>query len=367
MYVWFFGWCFPRVKKFLHLDIDAFFASVEQLDNPQLRGKPVIVGGRDNRGVVATCSYEARKFGVRSAMPIALAKKKCPNGIYLPVRYARYEEKSAEIQAVYKEYSPLYQTVGLDEAYLEVTHYADAVPIAKEIKRRIQAECGLTCSIGLSYNMSLAKIASDLKKPDAFVIIRPDEAKEVLRGLPIGAIHGIGKKSQEMLEKRGITTVEQFWQLSLDEVVKLFGKYGQSLYDRVRGVDNREIVMDRSIKSISRETTLSFDLFEKEQILQVAADLLVELEEDLRNQLPDHDAQTLTIKIKYSDFTNRSKQRKRQSQEGWRDLLEELLDEVDVSTGVRLVGVGFSAFVDRTEQKVEQVRYEQLSLFPFWK
>lgn len=355
----------PLMKKFLHLDIDAFYASVEQLDNPRLRGKPVIVGGRDNRGVVATCSYEARKFGVRSAMPIAIARKKCPDGIFLPTRFARYEEKSAEIQAVYKEYSPLYQTVGLDEAYLDVSHYADAVPIAKEIKRRIQAECGLTCSIGLSYNMSLAKIASDLKKPDAFVIIRPDDAEHVLRELPIGAINGIGKKSQEMLERRGITTVEQFWQLSRDEVVKLFGKYGQSLYQRVRGIDHREIVMDRSIKSISRETTLSFDLYEKEQILQVAEELLAELETDLHSELPDCDAQTLTLKIKFSDFTNRSKQRRKQPQESWRDLLEELLVEVDVTRGVRLVGVGFSAFHDRHEQKGEQVRYEQLSLFPY--
>ncbi|MGE5701471.1 MAG: DNA polymerase IV [Clostridia bacterium] len=348
------------MKKILHLDIDAFYASVEQLDNPRLRGKPVIVGGRENRGVVATCSYEARKYGVRSAMPIALARKKCPEGIYLPVRYARYEEKSAEIRAVFQRYSPLYQTVGLDEAYLDVSQFENAVPVAREIKHRIKQECGLTCSIGLSYNMSLAKIASDLKKPDAFVIIRPEEALDVLRTLPIGAIHGIGKKSQELLAKRNITTVEQFWQLSEDEIVKLFGKMGQSLYQRVRGIDHREIDMDRTVKSISRETTLPFDIQEKEQVLQVAKELLQELKNDLQEQAIEHEPHTLTLKIKYSDFTNRSKQRRKQPGASWEDLLEELVDAIDAGPGIRLVGVGFSGLHD---PRTEDERYEQLTMF----
>jgi DNA polymerase IV len=344
------------MKKILHMDVDAFFASVEQLDQPHLRGKPVIVGGTGNRGVVSTCSYEARKFGVRSAMPIALARKKCPQGIYLPVRYSRYVEKSAEIRDILAQYTESYQTVGLDEAYLDVTSYADAVPIAREIKRRIRKETGLTCSVGLSYNMSLAKIASDLKKPDAFVIIRPEQALEVLRPLPIGTLHGVGKKSQELLAKKGIATVEDFWQLSLDEAVQLFGKWGRALYDRSRGKDNREIVMERAPKSTSRETTLPFDLYDRDAIAQIAYTLLDEVQEDIRQE--DVHPQTLILKIKYADFTQRTRQRKATTDANWRELLDDLLDVFSFDAGVRLVGVGFSNFAEP-----EQVRYEQLSLF----
>ncbi|MDH6352910.1 nucleotidyltransferase/DNA polymerase involved in DNA repair [Brevibacillus sp. 1238] len=198
------------MKKFLHLDIDAFFASVEQLDRPELRGKPVIVGGTANRGVVSTCSYEARKYGVRSAMPVAMARKKCPQGVYLPVRYGRYIEKSAEVREIFTSYTARYQTVGLDEAYLDVTDYENAVPVARELKRRIKRETGLTCSIGLSYNMSLAKIASDLKKPDAFVIIRPEQALDVLRPLPIGTLHGVGKNRRNCSPKRALLRSRTF-------------------------------------------------------------------------------------------------------------------------------------------------------------
>ncbi|MFY0546245.1 DNA polymerase IV [Brevibacillus sp. H7] len=348
------------MKKILHLDIDAFFASVEQLDRPELRGQPVIVGGTGNRGVVSTCSYEARAFGVRSAMPVALARKKCPHGIYLPVRYQRYEEKSAEIRAIFQEYTDRYQTVGLDEAYLDVSHYENAVPAAREIKQRIKKETGLSCSIGLSYNMSLAKIASDLKKPDAFVIIRPDQALDVLRPLPIGSLHGVGKKSQELLAKKGIHTVEDFWQLTLDEVVQLFGKFGYALYRRARGIDEREIVMDRQPKSISRETTLPFDLYHRDAIAPIAAELLSEVRQDVESE--GVEPQTLTLKIKYADFTLRTKQRKADRSTNWQELLEELLDAFDYSSGVRLVGVGFSNFARPTEE-----RCEQLNLFTWMK
>lgn len=344
------------VKKILHLDIDAFFASVEQLDRPELRGKPVIVGGTGNRGVVSTCSYEARAFGVRSAMPAALARKKCPDGIFLPVRYSRYMEKSAEVRSIYQAYTDRYQTVGLDEAYLDMSHYDNAVPVAREIKLRIKRETGLTCSIGLSYNMSLAKIASDLKKPDAFVVIRPEQAEDVLRGLPIGSLHGVGKKSQELLANKGIHTVEDFWRLSLDEVVQMFGKFGYALYRRARGTDDREIVMDREPKSISRETTLPFDLYTREAIAPIASQLLAEVRQDVESE--GVEPQTLTLKIKYADFTLRTRQRKADVFTNWAELLEELLDQFDYTPGVRLVGVGFSNFA---QQGVE--RYEQINLF----
>jgi DNA polymerase-4 len=344
------------MKKILHLDIDAFFASVEQLDRPELRGLPVIVGGTGSRGVVSTCSYEARAFGVRSAMPVALARRKCPHGIYLPVRYERYAEVSAEIRRIYAAYTDRYETVGLDEAYLDVSHYANAVPVAREIKRRIRQETGLTCSIGLSYNMSMAKIASDLKKPDAFVIIRPEQALDVLRTLPIGSLHGIGKKSQALLAQKGIHTVEDFWRLTLEEVVRLFGKFGHALYQRARGHDDREIETERPPKSVSRETTLPFNLYQRDAIAAVAGELLRELLQDVRDE--GVTPQTLTLKIKYADFTLRTRQRKAYPGANWQELLEELLDAFDYSPGVRLVGVGFSNFLSPADE-----RYEQLSLF----
>lgn len=346
------------VKKYIHLDLDAFFASVEQLDRPELRGQPVIVGGSSNRGVVSTCSYEARAYGVRSAMPISLARKKCPHGIYVPVRYQRYQEISVQIRAIYQEYASLHQSVGLDEAYLDVSDYQNAVPVAREIKERIATEVGLTCSIGLSYNMSLAKIASDLKKPDAFVIIRPEEALDILRELPIGSLHGIGKKSQELLAKREIHTIEDFWALSLDEVTQLFGKFGHSLYQRSRGHDERQIVMDKPVKSISRETTLPFDVYEREAVAKVAFELLKEVQHDVEAE--GVKPQTITLKIKFADFTLRSKQRKAELGMDWSELLEYLLDFFDYSPGVRLVGVGFSHFLE--EQPAEE-RYEQITMF----
>ncbi|MGD8189716.1 DNA polymerase IV [Brevibacillus ginsengisoli] len=343
------------VKKYLHLDIDAFFASVEQFDQPKYQGKPVIVGGTGNRGVVATCSYEARKFGVRSAMPIALAKKKCPTGIYLPVRYWRYEEKSAEIKAIYTQYTDLYQPLGLDEAYLDMSDYEDVIPVARVIKQRIKQETGLTCSIGIANNMSLAKIASDLKKPDAFVVIRPHQSLEILRPLSIGVIHGIGKKSQELLERKGIHTVEDFWKLTEEEVVRLFGKHGKRLYQVARGEDDRTITMNRPMKSTSRETTLPFDITERESIAKVARELLEEVSEDVRKE--GLHPQTMTLKIKYSDFKQRTKQCRVDTPSEWLSRLEELIDSFDYSNGIRLVGVGFSNFVPEGVQQYEQLRF----------
>lgn len=337
------------------MDIDAFFASVEQLDHPEYRGKPVIVGGTGNRGVVATCSYEARRYGVRSAMPIALARRKCPMGIYLPVRYRRYEEKSAEIRAIYSEYTDLYQPVGLDEAYLDMSDYENVIPAAREIKERIRRETGLTCSIGIAGNMSLAKIASDLKKPDAFVVIRPHQVLEILRPLPVGVIHGIGKKSQEMLARRGIRTVEDFWSLSLQEVIRLFGKHGRKLYQLARGEDDREIEMNRPLKSLSRETTLPFDVTERDFVFRVARELLQEVSEDVHKE--GLHPQTLTLKIKYGNFTQRTKQCRVENPSEWERSLEELVDAFDYASGIRLVGVAFSNFLPAGSSHFEQLRF----------
>ena len=343
------------MRKILHLDLDAFFASVEQLDFPELRGKPVIVGGMGRRGVVSTCSYEARKYGIHSAMPTSRARKLCPKGVFLPVRYERYREKSREVRRIYTAYSKRFETVGLDEAYLDVSHYPNAVPIAREIKRRIRVETGLTCSIGLSYNKSMAKIASDLKKPDAFVIIRPEQALGILKDLPIGTLHGIGKKSQKRLRDMGVETVRDFWRLSLEEVTQMFGKFGYDLYHRARGRDDRDIITDRSPKSHGRETTLPADLYEREEVAQIARKLLDEIQQKLKREKIK--PQTLTLKIKYADFTMHSKQRTTKPGADWTGILEELLDAFDFTAGVRLVGVSLSNFVELSSDM-----YEQLSL-----
>lgn len=342
------------MRKYLHLDIDAFYASIEQLDQPLFRGKPVIVGGTGNRGVVATCSYEARKYGVHSAMPIALARKKCPHGIYVPLRFSRYEEKSQEIKAVYSQFTDLYETVGLDEAYLDVSHFNNVIPVARQIKERIKRETGLTCSIGIAENMSLAKIASDLKKPDAFVVIRPEMVLDILRPLSVGVIHGIGKKSLELLNRRGIHTVEDFWRLQEDEVIRIFGKMGKSLYLRARGIDNREIIMNRPIKSLSRETTLPVDVTDKESVIRIATQLLKEVQEDLKKE--GLQPQTLTFKIKFADFTQKSKQCRMESMTDCESLIEALIDYFDFTTGIRLVGVGFTNFVSNQTEHFEQLR-----------
>lgn len=344
-----------RRRAILHLDIDAFYASVEQLDQPLYRGKPVIVGGTENRGVVATCSYEARKYGVRSAMPIALAKKKCPHGIYVPPRFSRYEEKSREIKAVYTQYTDLYERVGLDEAYLDMSHIDNVIPVARQIKDRIRRETGLTCSIGIAENMSMAKIASDLKKPDAFVVIRPHQVLEVLRPLSVGVIHGVGKKSLELLGKRDIHTVEDFWSLSEEEVVRMFGKMGKSLHLMARGIDNREIIMNRPIKSVSRETTFAVDVTERDSVLRIASELLGEVLEEI--QIEGLQPQTMTLKIKFGDFTQRSKQCRLDFLHDYETILERLVDFFDYSSGIRLVGVGFSNFVANHTERYEQLRF----------
>ncbi|MCH5584862.1 DNA polymerase IV [Shimazuella sp. AN120528] len=344
------------MRKILHMDLDAFFASVEQLDNPSLRGKPIIVGGRENRGVVSTCSYEARAFGVHSAMPGVVARRKCPQGIFVPPRYDRYREKSAEVRNVYTSYTDRYETVSLDEAYLDVSHYPDAVPIAKEIKTRIKEETGLTCSIGLSYNKSLAKIASDLRKPDALVIIRPEDALSILENLPIGTIHGIGKRSKERLAQKEIYTIKDFWQLSREEVIEMFGKFGYDLYDRARGRDDREIVTNRATRSVSRETTMPVDLYERDEIAPIARELLDEVIEVVKKK--ELYPQTLALKIRYADFTTHSKQQTMSSNIDWYVLLEELIDAFDYTSGVRLVSVRFSNF---SSEPIGH-SFEQLSL-----
>lgn len=227
-------------RKIIHVDMDAFFASVEQHDNPEYKGKPVIVGGLSERGVVSTCSYEARKYGIHSAMPMYMAKKLCPHGIFLSARRKRYEEVSAQIFDILYSITPLVEPMSIDEAYLDVTDI-DKNPeiIALEIKKKVKETTGLTISAGVSYNKFLAKLASDWNKPDGFMVITEEMIPDILKPLPVSKVHGIGQKSEERLKSMGINTIDDLLKLSQENLVEIFGKVGVEIYLRIRGIDER--------------------------------------------------------------------------------------------------------------------------------
>ncbi|MCF8008761.1 MAG: DNA polymerase IV, partial [Halanaerobiales bacterium] len=254
----------------IHVDMDAFFASVEQLDNPKLKGKPVIIGGiaLDNRGVVSTASYQARKFGIHSAMPIAEAKRLCPQGIYLPARSKRYSEISKQIFNIFKEFTPQVEKLSIDEAFLNVKGchrlYGSSEQIAKKIKKTIKKKIGINCSIGVANNKFLAKIGSDLDKPDGLVIIENDKISDIIDPLSIKKIPGIGKKSAKKLNEIGISKIEQLKNLSIKELESLFGKNGKNLFDLIRGKDLRKVTTKQKMKSISNEITFDKDVNDKD-------------------------------------------------------------------------------------------------------
>ena len=238
-------------RVILHVDMDAFFASVEQLDNKNLRGKPVIVGGVSERGVVSTCSYEARKYGVHSAMPIFMAQKLCPHGIYLRTRMFRYKEVSNQVFDILKDVTSIIQPISIDEAYLDITHsnFKSGMEAARYIKNRVLKEIGLTISVGISYNKFLAKLASDWNKPNGIKIITKEMITHILLPFPVSRIHGVGKKSVEKLNNIGIFTVKDLYEMPKSFYIEYLGKYGLEIYDRIRGIDNREVEVERDRKS----------------------------------------------------------------------------------------------------------------------
>lgn len=293
--------------EIMHIDMDAFFASVEQLDNPELRGKPVIVGGvgLNNRGVVSTASYEARKYGVHSAMPIIEARRLCPNGIFLPGRRERYQELSQKIFSIFEHYTPVVEKISIDEAFLDLTGchrlFGSSVEIGKKIKEDIKRETGLIASVGLAPNKFLAKLASDLDKPDGFFIIKEDKVEEILEALPIGKLWGVGKKTEIILKNKGINNIALLKKLSLEELEAMLGKIGKQLYFLARGIDNRKVEPDNEIKSISHEETYSESLSDKDLILSS----LLEMSERVTRRLRKKELRgsTVFVKIRYDDFT----------------------------------------------------------------
>ena len=342
-------------RKIIHIDMDAFYASVEQMDNPELRGKPIAVGGAENRGVVAAASYEARKFGVRSAISGVLAKKNCPELIFVKPRFERYKEISNKIHAIFHEYTDLVEPLSLDEAYLDVTNNKKGNPsatlLAQEIRLRILNEVGLTASAGISINKFLAKIASDYNKPNGQKTVNPDEVLSFLEVLPIRKFYGVGKVTTEKMYQLGIFTGLELKNKSLEFLEKNFGKSGAFYYHVVRGIHNSEVKPNRITKSVAAEhtfdTNLSSEIFMLEQLEKIAG--------SLERRLKKHNiaGKTVTLKIKYSDFTQQTRSKTVPYFIADKGLIfenvKELLYQERMKDSVRLLGISLSNL--NTEQK----------------
>ena len=293
-----------RARKIIHVDMDAFYASVEQRDNPELRGKPLAVGG-GVRGVVAAASYEARKYGIRSAMPAVTAKRRCPGLIFVKPRFDAYRIVSNQIRAIFLDYTPHVEPLSLDEAYLDVTEdlkgIGIATVIAEEIRARIRAETGLTASAGVSYNKFLAKLASDQNKPDGLCVITPGRGAAFVEALPVSRFHGVGPKTAEKMARLGIETGADLRARSLEFLAAHFGSSAQYYHDLARGICNREVKADRPYKSVSAEDTFLTDLSDSEA-------LLAELERigrhvwEKRVEPKGLAGRTVSLKVKYADF-----------------------------------------------------------------
>jgi DNA polymerase-4 len=342
-------------RKIIHIDMDAFFASVEQLDHPELRGKPIAVGGAENRGVVAAASYEARKFGVRSAISGVLAKKNCPDLIFVRPRFDRYKEISNKIHKIFHEYTDLVEPLSLDEAYLDVTINKKGNPsatlLAQEIRLRILNELGLTASAGISVNKFVAKIASDYNKPNGQKTVNPDEVISFLEVLPIRKFYGVGKVTTEKMYQLGIFTGLELKSKSLEFLEKHFGKSGKFYYNVVRGIHNSEVKSVRITKSVAAEHTfevnLSSEIFMMEQLDNIATSL------DKRLKKHQVAGKTVTLKIKYSDFTQQTRSKTLPyfiSDKGLiLETVKELLFQERMKDSVRLLGISLSNL--NTEEK----------------
>ena len=284
--------------------MDAFFASVEQLDNPELRGKPVAVGGSGERSVVAAASYEARKFGVRSAMPSVIAKRLCPDLIFVRHNFARYTEVSSQIIEIFRNYTDLIEPLSIDEAFLDVTNdkqsIGSATVIARKIRQEIKAITGLTASAGISVNKFLAKIASDINKPDGMFVIKPEDAEKFIEELPVEKFYGIGKVTAQKMHKLGIHSGADLKKWDLVSLVRNFGKAGVFFYDIARGIDERPVEPDQERKSVGTELTYEKDLTTRFEIIAE----LYKLEKELMERMEHSETagRTITLKIKFSDF-----------------------------------------------------------------
>ncbi len=353
--------------KILHVDMDCFYAQVEMRDNPKLQEKPVIISGPPNtRSVVCTASYEARKYGVHSAMGAAKAYKLCPNGIFVMPNMDKYRQVSKEIHKIFQRYTNVIEPLSLDEAYLDLTdenNPISATLIAEEIKQVIYDELELTCSIGVSYNKFLAKIGSDYNKPNGITIIKPQEAIKFLEELPIERFPGVGRKAKIKMHQYAIYSGKDFKKLNREKSEKLFGKLGKNLHQYVRGVDNREVISNQINKSVGTEYTMAVDLETKAEIIKELDKIAIEN----KRRLDKHKLcfKTVTLKLKYADFQQitRSKTLKyyEDTSTVMYDVACQLLKEVNLVNAVRLVGITVST-LEELDVLEKQLKIEQITL-----
>lgn len=349
-----------KQRKIIHVDMDAFFASVEQRDNPAYQGKPLIVGGNpDSRGVVAACSYEARKFGIHSAMPSSRAHRLCPEAIFVKPRFEAYRAVSNQIREIFWRYASQVEPLSLDEAYLDVTYTEEcegsATRIAEAIKADILSATQLNASAGVSYNKFLAKIASDMDKPNGLYVIKPDQGLDFVAGLAIGKFHGIGPATEAKMQKLGIKTGADLRQRTLLQLVERFGKSGQYYYNIARAIDERPVRSKRVRKSLGKETTFLEDISSIDQLIEILNGLAEQVLTSLDEQ--KFQAKTLTLKVKYANFQQVTRA---QSVETMLDItaiqrwIPQLLQRTDAGKhAVRLVGLSLSG-LEAIESSAEQ-------------
>jgi DNA polymerase-4 len=357
--------CKMTLRKIVHIDMDAFYASVEQRDDPLLRGKPVVVAWRGNRSVVCAASYEARSFGVRSAMPAIRAERLCPSAVFLPPDFPRYRAVSRLVREIFRRHTDLVEPISLDEAYLDVTENKTGLPtatrVARAIREQIREELNLTASAGVAPNKFLAKIASDWRKPDGLFVIQPEEVDSFLLPLSVGRLPGVGKVTEEKLKMSDIQTVEDLRKLDLPTLEGRFGRYGVRLHELARGIDNNEVIPDRPTQSVSAEDTFESDvpLIEIEPMIRrLAEKAWTASRKEVRI------ARTVVLKLKTSEFKiltrSHTPHAPPSSCEQLTDIALSLRERINLSPKqrFRLVGVGLSNFCDPDDASIQSALFE---------
>jgi len=341
-----------HMRRILHIDMDAFFAAVEEKRHPELKGKPIVIGGSGDptkRGVVSTASYEARKYGIHSALPLRTAYNLCPDAVFLPVDYDEYSRVSQIIKNILKEISPIMEDVGIDEAFLDISEIAKPPEeIAQEIKERIKVETGLTCSIGIAPNKLLAKIASDMQKPDGLTIIEEQDIEGRIWPLPVRKLWGVGPKTEASLKKIGINTIGELASMPVDRLIEIYGEsYGHYLHEASRGIDESPLVTHWEPKSVSRETTFQTDTNSWQTIAKTIAELTKEVVDDVKQK--GYKGRTVTLKVRFSDFKTCTRAMTltapTDSLEHIRKAAFHCLKRIELKMKVRLIGVRLTQFV----------------------
>ncbi len=358
----------PSAREIVHCDMDAFYASVEVLDNPDLAGMPVIVGGSERRGVVAASSYEARRHGVHSAMPVATARRLCPAGVFLPVRMSRYREVSDRVFAIFRRFTPLVEPVSIDEAFLDVTAsvrlFGAPEAIARAIKAAVREETGLTVSAGVAPSKLVAKIASDLRKPDGLTVVRRDKVREFLAPLPVGKLWGVGDVTREALRRMGVTTIGDLARVAPEALRARYGENGLHLHRLANGIDDRAVETERAAKSIGHEDTYDADIREPAAIRRQ----LLGLADRVAARLRRHGVKggTVTLKVKYADFTTitRAVTLPRPTDDGgmlYRAVVPLLAKTEAGRRPVRLLGISVSRLA--ADEAASEESWDQMPLF----